>query len=172
MQQGVSPVNCLSFVAVGHLFSVFPFLDNYFLVSIDKKYQFFFGGGVDFITSQVLLVIEQVQGFFFYNYYYYYYYFFFRNPGRQFMKSLSRPRLKWLISESKYPVLRWTMNVEVLLLWFILGFQDYFKTCVKKYHVGRGIQRKWQNTSKKVGYWHMQTSGQAGLLLCLAHIEA
>lgn len=44
--QGVSPVNFLSFVAVGHLFSVFPFLDNYFLVSIDKKYQgFFFGGG-------------------------------------------------------------------------------------------------------------------------------
>ena len=45
MQQGVSPVNFLSFVAVGHLFSVFPFLDNYFLVSIDEKYQFFFGGG-------------------------------------------------------------------------------------------------------------------------------
>lgn len=46
MQQGVSPVNFLSFVAVGHLFSVFPFLDNYFLVSIDKKYQFFFWEGV------------------------------------------------------------------------------------------------------------------------------
>ena len=67
MQQGVSSVNFLSFVAVGHLFSVFPFLDNYFLVSIDKKYQvfFFLGGGVDFITSQVLVVIEQVQGNFF-----------------------------------------------------------------------------------------------------------
>ena len=56
MQQGVSPVNCLSFVAVGHLVSAFPLLDNYFLEGIDKKY-LFFGGGVDFITSQVLVVI-------------------------------------------------------------------------------------------------------------------